>query len=104
MNLDQLSPFCKTMHPCVGNKGDEKHPEYVIENVYPPYPWKMDGTDHSKDNAKFFFESCVSAGLAHHVRAADEPKSDERPITYTQWCELHRNDPDFVNNIEEMTK
>lgn len=101
MNLEELSPFCRVMHPCVGNVGDEKNPQYVVNHVYPAFPWRMDGTDHSKDNPKFFYQQAEMAGLITHVRAVDMEK-DEPPITYGQWCEKHRLDPDFVNNLEAI--
>ena len=100
MNLDQLSPFCKTMHYCVGNVSEDKNkPEYKVFRVYPTYPWKFDGTDHSNDDARFFYQSCERAGLAKHMRQVEEKVQAEPPTTYTDWLSKHENEDGFVNNM-----
>lgn len=104
MNFDQLKDSYKKMHYGVGNFGDEKNPDYRRFKVYPAYPWKDDGTDHLDDNAWFFFQSAEKAGLVEHVRKADEAKSDEPLLTYTEWVKLHQNKPGWVNNLEDFGK
>ena len=103
-DLNQLSSANRQMPCCIGDLADEAQKKKGIHDiqrfsVYPAYPWLADGTDHSQDNARVFSDIARQSGVMRDVRAEDR-KNDERPISYTQWLERHRNEPGWVNNLD----
>lgn len=108
MNIEDLSDSCKKLPYGLGDFAEPEDQKKNVHDIrrfttYPAYPWKFDGTGHSKDNPKTFYEIAVSAGIAGHVRKEEEPDSGV-PITYTQWVEKHRNEPGWVNYMENTMK
>lgn len=108
MNLEDLSEAYKKMYYGVGDFAEPEEQKKGQHDVrrfttYPAYPWKFDGTDHSKDNARTFYEIAERSGIAKHMRKEDD-HSTEPLLTYSQWLEKHKNDPGFVNHIAEVIK
>lgn len=109
MNLDDLADSYKKMYYGVGDFAEPEEQKKGVHDIrrfstIPAFPWKFDGTDHSKDNAKTFYEIAERSGIARHTRREDDPDRDQ-PITYSQWVQMHSIDPDWVNNLEgDLTK
>ena len=105
-DLKDLSPLNKEMPYCVGDYASDEEKKKGIHDirystVYPAYPWKFDkDADHSKDNAKVFSDIAKQSGVMRDVRAEDR-RNDDRPISYSQWVERHRNEPGWVNHLED---
>ena len=106
MNLDDMSSAYRVLNYGIADWADDADRKKGIHDVrrfgvYPAFPWKMDGTDHREDNALFFIRECVKSGRSLIIRAEDIDKHHTEPtITYTQWLEMHKNDPGFVNYLE----
>ena len=108
MRIEDLSPAFKTLHYGIGDWAEPEEQKKGIHDVrrfktYPAFPWKFDGTDHSQDNAAFFYGMCEQAGIAKHVSAEEEHR-DNRPISYREWVERHKNEPGWVNHLEDYGK
>lgn len=98
MYLTDLKDCYRIMHTCIGDVGEGKAHDYRRFSCYPPFPWRIDGTDHSKDNPYNFFRICEQNGYVKHVPAAETKETGEN-ITYQQWLEKHQNEPGFVNHM-----
>lgn len=108
MNLDDLSDSYRKMYYGIGDYAEPEEQKKGIHDVrrfttYPAFPWKFDGTDHSKDNARTFYEIAERSGIAKHMRKEDDP-NNEPLLTYSQWLERHKDEPGFVNHIAEVVR
>lgn len=103
MDSDQLANQYKELPLCPVNVGTKTQQEYQYMKTVPAYPWKQDGTDHTRDNQKVFIEQCERVGKVKYIGIAENQLlKSEPPITYQQWCDLHRFDHGFTNHIEDM--
>lgn len=99
-SLDSLRDEYRTLNYCIWNNSeDPKVKDYKITKVYPTFPWKFDEeVSHINDNPVRFCQMAESAGLITYARKADVPPSDDKPITYSEWLERHKDEPGFVDH------
>ena len=107
-DLTDLSPLNKEVPLCTVDLASEEERKKGIHDqrtmtTYPAYPWRFDGTDHSKDNAKVFCDIAKQSGIMRDVRAENKQR-DDRLMTYSQWLEKHKDEPGFVNHIAEVVR
>lgn len=106
MWLDELDESYRTMYYGLSDYAEPEQQKKGIHDVrrftcYPPYPWKLNDTDHFADNPRTFWEACLNAGMVRNVRKEDIETRYSEPITYQQWLERHKDEPGFVNHMED---
>ncbi len=105
-DLNQLAGYYKRLPYCYGDDATEEERRKGIHNekmerVYPAFPWKWDGSDHFNDDPRYFSALATKYGLINHLTREHWATGADPLISYKQWVELHKDDPNWVNNIGE---
>lgn len=110
--LETLNPIYRHLPYCVSfheeGTGNNKVVHYEYHKTYPPYPWKANSGDHSKEDPRQFIEACVAAGLVQW-ETAEERKERERKeakyvdpnIAYEEWKKRHANTKPMIQRMPE---
>lgn len=72
--------------------------------TFPPYPWKCDGKDHSREDPVRFIEICADAGLVKWEKAEERQarleREGKREGSYMSFSEYLR-DQAMINNMSD---